>query len=624
MYRLLSNPIQRYATWLLLAVLAFACSKDDELALKDDVLYVLSQTINGAKVKTGATAIDQQVSIELIFSHTLNTAKLQEALSFTGPAGKVDFELAYSNTNSTITLKNKTRLGYDSKYTVGVKNGALAETGQTLPQAFELSFTTKPYVPANVVLSSDIQRISENGGIATVTATLNEAVTEAVNVQFAFEGTAAGNGEDYTVAPAAISIPAGQKTGGLKITAVQDRRLEGDETISLRIAKLENAIELTPQRLQITIADDDLDSNGDGVPNQGFIINEVLFDPPNLAAGDANRDGTRSPSEDEFIEFINDSEKAVDISGFVLYDRTNLATKTPRHVFPTPTIIPAGGVYVLFGGGKPSGDFGGAQVGVATTGDMNLTNTADLIVIQDKSGSTFLSFDSEVDGKGLDFGADQAATRSPDINGGFVLHKTANAALSYSPGTKANGSAFAGILPPGKGFIVNEVLFDPPNLAAGDANGDGVRSASEDEFIEFVNDSNTPVDLSGFTLYDETSLGTNTPRHTFPANTVVPAKGVYVLFGGGKPAGSFGGAQVGVTTTGDMNLSNAADAITIKDKSGNVFLTFNSAVDAPGIDFGIDQAVTRAPDIEGKFTLHKTANSALAYSPGTKADGSKF
>jgi hypothetical protein len=73
-----------------------------------------------------------------------------------------------------------------------------------------------------------------------------------------------------------------------------------------------------------------------------------------------------------------------------------------------------------------------------------------------------------------------------------------------------------------------------------------------------------------------------------------------------------------------MNLSNAADVITIKDKSGNVFLTFNSAVDAPGIDFGIDQAVTRAPDIEGKFTLHKTANSALAYSPGTKADGSKF
>ncbi len=38
------------------------------------------------------------------------------------------------------------------------------------------------------------------------------------------------------------------------------------------------------------------------------------------------------------------------------------------------------------------------------------------------------------------------------------------------------------------GFIINEVLYDPPaGDHAGDANGDGSREANEDEFIEFYN-----------------------------------------------------------------------------------------------------------------------------------------
>ena len=92
----------------------------------------------------------------------------------------------------------------------------------------------------------------------------------------------------------------------------------------------------------------------------GFMINEVLYDPPSGDAGDANGDGTRDPHEDEFIEFYN-SGLEIDLSGYTISDASQL-----RHTFPTGSIIPANGVLVLFGGGNPSGDFGNSVVQTAS------------------------------------------------------------------------------------------------------------------------------------------------------------------------------------------------------------------------------------------------------------------
>lgn len=613
--------IKQLLAVLCLIALVFSCKKEDPPVI-DNTLTVLSQKINGVKVSNGVANIKTAVSIELIFSHTLKTASFESALSFTGPSGAVPFDLTYSNTNSTVTLVNTTPLDNEVTYTITVAPGTHAEGGQELRSAFTLSFTTQPFIPANVVLSADVSSISEAGGVATLKATLSEKVDKDVTVNLAFGGTASG--ADFAAGTTTLVIATGETEATTTLTGTQDGAIEGTEMIEVTIASLVNAVEITPQKVTITLLDDDIDSNGDGFPDKGFIINETLFDPPSGLAGDANGDGTRDPAQDEFIEFINDSDQPIDLSGFTLFDETNLATNEPRHTFPAGTIIPPGGVYVLFGGGSPSGDFGTAQVGVSTSGNMNLSNAEDIIVIKNLQGDEILRFSSVNDAPGVDFGVDQSGTRWPDINGDFVLHTTANPALAYSPGKKADGTNFGGNVDPGKGFIVNEVLYDPPGGAAGDANGDGTRSASQDEFIEFINDSDQPVDLSGFTLFDNDGLAAGVPKHTFPPGTIVPARTAYVLFGGGTPTGSFGGAMTGVSTSGDMNLNNAGDAITIKDTQGNVFLTFDTATDGAGLDFGADQSITRSPDIDGNFTLHTTANPASAYSPGTRADGSSF
>ena len=70
-----------------------------------------------------------------------------------------------------------------------------------------------------------------------------------------------------------------------------------------------------------------------------FVINEFLADPASAALeGDANGDGTRDSSDDEFVELLNNGDD-IDIGGWMISDSSSSAL---RHTFPSPTIVAAG------------------------------------------------------------------------------------------------------------------------------------------------------------------------------------------------------------------------------------------------------------------------------------------
>ena len=171
-----------------------------------------------------------------------------------------------------------------------------------------------------------------------------------------------------------------------------------------------------------------------GCPSPQILINEVLYDPPNDLPGDANGDGTREPQEDEFIEFYNYGGD-LDISGWSVHDNAE-----ERHIFPEGTVIPAGGVLVLFGGGTPTGTFGGSIVQVASEGILNMNNSGDFVTVYDSNNISVLTFDIEP----LSNNPNESYTRNPDITGEFEQHAgiaEANGAL-FSPGTTVDGSNF--------------------------------------------------------------------------------------------------------------------------------------------------------------------------------------
>ena len=162
-------------------------------------------------------------------------------------------------------------------------------------------------------------------------------------------------------------------------------------------------------------------------------------------------------------------------------------------------------------------------------------------------------------------------------------------------------------------WIVNE-FFPAPLDSLSDSNGDGTADGSEDEFIEFVNNTGFTVDISGWTFADAV-----TTRHIFSGGTIVPNGAAVVLFGGGNPTGSFGGAIVQTASTGFIGINNAGDQISLLNASNEVMVTVGYGPE-PATQF-VSQ--TRNPDLIGDFDFHTNVNSSL-FSPGTQVDGSAF
>ena len=182
-----------------------------------------------------------------------------------------------------------------------------------------------------------------------------------------------------------------------------------------------------------------IDTTGSSNPiYYGFVLNEVLYDPPNDIPGDANGDGDRNANDDEFVEFVNSSEFSLDISGYKLFDATRLATNTPNHEFPANTILSPGQAVVVFGGGTPNGNFGGSLVFAASGQVLNLNNDEDILTVKNNNDSTLFSFDVTV----LSNNPNESYTRFPDLHGEYVQHNSANSGTLFSPGTKVDGSSF--------------------------------------------------------------------------------------------------------------------------------------------------------------------------------------
>ena len=230
----------------------------------------------------------------------------------------------------------------------------------------------------------------------------------------------------------------------------------------------------------------------------------------------------------------------------------------------------------------------GGHTAVATSGPLSYTLTPDVPFANSES-CTVTIFAAQV--------ADNDSDDPPD-------NMTADVSFSFSTASLSLSSV-----------VINEFLADPANDLPGDANGDGIRDSGDDEFIEIANVSGADLDISGWTLADAVQV-----RHTFPTGTVIPAGCTAVLFGGGTPTGSFGGAVVQTASTGTLSLNNGGDTLTLTDTAAS------SLAVVYGSEGGDDQSITRDPDVTGSFVKHGSAaaSGGALFSPGTQLDGTPF
>src|SRR5262249_53141287 len=111
-----------------------------------------------------------------------------------------------------------------------------------------------PTPTVSLTLSGD--PLVEQGGVATVTATLSAVSGRDVVVALGFGGAAPADA-DYSRSATSITIPAGVSSGSIAITAIDDLLMEGPETITVEITGVTNGTEVGTQLVTATIADDD-------------------------------------------------------------------------------------------------------------------------------------------------------------------------------------------------------------------------------------------------------------------------------------------------------------------------------------------------------------------------------
>jgi hypothetical protein len=157
--------------------------------------------------------------------------------------------------------------------------------------------------------------------------------------------------------------------------------------------------------------------------------------------------------------------------------------------------------------------------------------------------------------------------------------------------------------PGGGGVIINEILANEPG------------SAADAEFVEIVNVGAAPVDLSGWTLSDNTDV-----RHAFAAGTSLAPGEAVVVFGSasGVPGGLAGAVA---SSTGGLGLSNGGDRVTLADAAGGKQDGFAYPASLANVDGVSMSRPDGRPD--GAFVAH-TALAAGKASPGTRADGKPF
>lgn len=153
--------------------------------------------------------------------------------------------------------------------------------------------------------------------------------------------------------------------------------------------------------------------------------------------------------------------------------------------------------------------------------------------------------------------------------------------------------------------IINEVLANEP------------QKDSDAEFVEIVNTSNQPIDISRWTISDSASI-----RHIFYAPTILDKGKALVVFADSSAIPPELTNAV-ASSKGTLGLSNTKDTVYLRNAKGLTIdsVTYNSSLaSSDGVSMNREQDGESTP---AHWVLHSTISS-LSSSPGKRVDGSEF
>jgi hypothetical protein len=227
----------------------------------DDAVYTPSVTLSGGATinegsdgtitatLSGVTSLPVTVNLAFSGTATYGSDYVRSGPSIIIPAGSLSAYITITAYDDLYYEQNETVIVDINSVTNGTESGVQQQTitiANTTPQP-------------TVTLSSSTASVNENGGTATITATLSAASYQNVTVNLAYSGDAT-YGTDYTMTGGGtpITITAGNTTGSLTLTSTTDAVDELDESATIDISSVTNGTENGTQQVTVTL----LDNNG--------------------------------------------------------------------------------------------------------------------------------------------------------------------------------------------------------------------------------------------------------------------------------------------------------------------------------------------------------------------------
>ena len=374
-------------------------------------IATVTATLNAVSAKN--------VTVDLVLSGTA----IGSGTDYTASA--VSITILAGSTNGTITITGDDDALDEVDETVIVDIDAVTNGTEGAPNQVTATITDDD-PPANVTLSLTGSPLAENGGIATVTATLDAVSAKDVTINLALSGTAAGSGVDYTASGASIIILAGATTGTITVTGDDDLLDEFDETVIVDIDTVVNGVEDAPNQVTATITDDDdpadvtLSLTGSPLAeNAGIATVTATLDTISgkdvtvtfVLSGDAISGTDYTPSTTNIVISAGSTTGAITLTGdddaldeideSIVVDIdtvTNGTEGTPNQVIAIITDDDEGPAVTLSIAGTPLAENGG----VATV-------TATLDAVSAKDVTVNLGYTGTATGSGTDYTASTAA-----------------------------------------------------------------------------------------------------------------------------------------------------------------------------------------------------------------------
>ena len=244
----------------------------------------------------------------------------------------------------------------------------------------------------------------------------------------------------------------------------------------------------------------------------------------------------------DWIEIYNSAFTPVDISGYLIYDVGGQGGTKPKKAIPAGTILPAKGWYVVITDTNTS----------STIADgFGLSSSGEKLWLENSTGTIIDSVQLVALG-----GTDTSYARVPDGSANWQ---------KITPLTRGTSNG---------AIMMNEVWSK------------GV--AGNLDWIEIYNSATSPIDVSGYRIYDSGGKGGTKPKKAMPAGTIIPAKGFYVVITD---------TNTSSTITDGFGLSSSGETVWLDDLAGTLIDT--CALAALG---GTDTSWARVPDGSATWT----------------------